>query len=52
VSEYAAFAFNLGLIDYEERMIEERAILSMIIGAKNGNWMESWAAWDSVIFDI
>eukprot|EP00828_Plagiopyla_frontata_P041738 TRINITY_DN6049_c0_g1_i1.p1 TRINITY_DN6049_c0_g1~~TRINITY_DN6049_c0_g1_i1.p1 ORF type:complete len:544 (-),score=84.35 TRINITY_DN6049_c0_g1_i1:97-1728(-) len=51
-SEYGAFAFNLGTIDYEERIEVERTILQMVTTSENGQWNKSSDLWNYLVNDV
>lgn len=44
------FSYNLGIIDYSERMIIEKGILKGFFQAKNHNWKEVHDVFDNDVF--
>lgn len=51
-TEYGAFAFNLGLIDYEERIEVERTLMQLMVTSQNGKWNKTSDIWNYVVNDI
>ena len=50
MAEVAMFSYNLGIIDYSERMTVEKGILKGFFQAKNGNWQGVHESFDNDVF--